>query len=116
MDDTNPLTQPSADSSATGDQIYDAIMAGIEPELMTAELPLLDERYKGETPEQAQARAERYNKAFEEYDRQFADYKAQWNEQFNAYKRDALKSTEQEARQEELVQLQNLEQSISQAK
>ena len=119
-DTDNPFLPPQSqvavqnDSAvaSTGDAIYDNIMSQIEPELTTAQLPLLDEKYKSETADQAAVRAARYNKAFAEYDKQFADYQTKWNEQFATYKREALKSTEQEARKEDDQQIQSIEQSI----
>jgi len=66
-----PTTDPTTgtpipiDPSLTGDEIYDRIMTGIEPELTTEQLPTLSEKYKDETDEQKQARADRYNAAFD---------------------------------------------------
>ena len=49
----------------TVEDIYNALMAEIEPELCTAQLPYLDEMYEGETEQQHAKRAERYAAAFE---------------------------------------------------
>lgn len=47
-------------------QIYDMLMAEIEPELMTISLPHLSEVYADETALEAVARQERYARAFDE--------------------------------------------------
>lgn len=58
----------------SGEEVYDTLMSKIEPELTTAQLPFLKDKYKDETPEAAKIRAERYQKAFAEYDKQYAEY------------------------------------------
>ena len=73
---TTPLPPPPVIPS--GEEMYDQIMSQIEPDLVTAQLPLLKEKYKDETPEQAKARADRYNRAFAEYEKQFAAYGSEW--------------------------------------
>jgi len=96
-----------------GDAIYDSIMSQIEPELTTLELPLLVEKYKDETSEQAKARGERYAKAFEEYDRIFTKLQQGWDAQLAKYQHESLASTEKEMRQQEEAQISGLEQAIS---
>ncbi|MFA6038909.1 MAG: hypothetical protein WCV62_05255 [Candidatus Peribacteraceae bacterium] len=61
-----PLRIPS------GRRIYDALMAQIEPDLVTATIPTLENTYKDETPEQNAERRKRYLAAFAKYDRAFA--------------------------------------------
>ncbi len=80
----------------SGDQIYDMLMSKIELELTTAQLALLDEKYKGETKPQAQARAERYKKAFHEYQRQFQEYMDALEQRVHVYERHVLAFYEQE--------------------
>ena len=110
---------PQTDISASGignlngTDIYDQIMAKIEPELMSAVLPTLTEKYKNETPEQAKSRGERYAKAFEEYDRQYASFVVQLDAKVHAFERQAVASVEKESLKEESSQLSNLESQIS---
>ncbi|MDD4628446.1 MAG: hypothetical protein PHE68_03580 [Candidatus Peribacteraceae bacterium] len=52
----------------TGQALYDAIMGQIEPDLVTAELPKLPEKFSKDTPEEKAARSERYKRAYEQYD------------------------------------------------
>lgn len=48
--------------------LYDMLMAEIEPELCSAELPALEERYAGETPEEHDERMNRYELAYAVFD------------------------------------------------
>ena len=70
----------------SGSEIYDRIMGEIEPELVIAELSRIAERTKTENPEQRKVRAERYTKAFAEYDKRFAEYCREWNRSFHHYR------------------------------
>ena len=96
----------------TGDQLYNMLMSKIEVDLTTDQLPLLDEKYKSETPEQAQVRAQRYEKAFAEYDKQLAVYLANLEAKVHQYQSAARKSVEHEERTQEEQQLTGLEQAI----
>ena len=69
------LDDPSY-SVPTGNELYNKLMQGIEPELMTVNLEGLQEKYKNETDAETDARSERYGKAFAEYDTQLAAYLA----------------------------------------
>ncbi len=48
--------------------VYDEIMRHIEPELMLAELPLLENRYAGESEAQKTRRLAGYERAFQVFD------------------------------------------------
>ncbi len=47
-------------------ELYDHLMAEIEPELMSFSIPCLADYYKDETPEEKSEREERYARAFDE--------------------------------------------------
>lgn len=96
----------------TGRELYDSIMGGIEPDLLSSNFPFAPDAFKGETPEQRAARAKRYNAAFQEYDRRFAKYQDDWNEQLRTYKRHAMEYIEQGAATKEGDQLASLESSL----
>ena len=96
-----------------GQELYDQIMGQIEPELTSASIPLLEEKYRDETSEEAELRRQRYNKAYEEYDRQYAGFLSQKEVEFQAHKRQAIASIEKEDRKEEEAQLGDLESAIS---
>lgn len=97
----------------TGEEIYDMIMSKIEVELTTSQLPLLKEKYKDETPEQAAARAARYQKAFEEYDRQYAEYVRTEEEALAAFHRSVTGTLQAVTQQEDAQALTQLESTFS---
>lgn len=104
---TDQNTMPS------GEEIYDSIMAQIEPELTTAQLPLLKEKYKSETPEQAKARAERYQKAFKTYDSIYQEFVIEVDTKAHEYRKSALQSAEREESAKEAASLSGLEAAFS---
>ncbi|MDB4978270.1 MAG: hypothetical protein JWM56_456 [Candidatus Peribacteria bacterium] len=109
-----PIEQePAAPAIPTGDEVYALLMGKIEPELMPDQIETLKEKYKDETPEQAAARSERYDKAFAEYDAQYLAYMAALETKVKVYQRDAIGSVEKEDRRTEDSELTNLEAVIS---
>lgn len=98
---------------ASGEEIYDALMGQIEPELTTAEQLLLEEKYKDEPPGQRVARLERYRKAFEEYDRHYAAYMRQMESSVQRYRHTLQTSVEQAAKQDDATAMRSLEGQIS---
>lgn len=97
----------------SGEEIYDSIMAEIEPELTTPQLPLLKEKYKDETAEQAKARAERYQKAFKLYDSIYQNFVIEVDTKAREYRRSALQSAEREESAKEAASLSGLEAAFS---
>ncbi|MEK7137806.1 MAG: hypothetical protein AAB853_06020 [Patescibacteria group bacterium] len=89
MPTPTPLTIP------TGEEIYDALMSQIEPELTSSQLPLLAEKYKDETPDQKEVRRKRYNAAFAKYDELYTAYVADMDARIHRYHREALRSIEE---------------------
>lgn len=106
-------TIPTPPQVLGGTEVYDEIMGKIEPELRTAERPLLAEKYKNETPEEAKVRAERYNKAMAEYEKQYQQYMTDMESKIRSFGVGMIRSVENEARKGEEGDLNNLEQSIS---
>lgn len=104
---------PNPPAILSGQAIYDLLMKDIEPELTSDQVKLLKGTHTNETPAQKKKRAERYNKAFAEYDRRFAVYKQQWDRDFNAYKRAAMAHAEESQKGTEETALQNLESSLN---
>jgi hypothetical protein len=102
-----------ADSLERGRQIYDEIMARIEPELMTDAIDGLKEKYKAETPEESGARSARYDAAFAEYDKQYAAYMLELHGAVRSLQRQVRAGVESDERAEESQELQNLESTIS---
>lgn len=111
----DPSAPPTPPTIVAGDALYDWIMGPIDPELTTAVLPTLAEKYAAETPEQAAARAARYTAAFAEYERQFQAYGSQWHFQFSQYQHAALASLEHADRSKEEQRLGSVLAQISSA-
>jgi hypothetical protein len=111
----DPTLDPQAVIPAIpmGEEAYDRIMAGIEPELLSESLKTLKDKYKDETPQQAAERSERYTKAFLEFDKQFAAVKSDWQNAAESFEKDALRSIEKEDRDQEAADMSALEQTIS---
>ena len=97
---------------ASGQQLYDEIMAKIEPELTTTQLPSLAEKYKNETPEQAKARAERYSKAFLAYEKAYVPYVGELNRGLTDYRKELLKAVENEEREQRMNLIAKMELSF----
>lgn len=93
----------------SGQEIYDSLMQGIEPELVSTNLPLLSETYKDETSEEVAARAERYDRAFAEYDRQLEAYFQHATEEVRIHYRTAKSSLERGDREQEAAELSQIE-------
>lgn len=71
-------------------ELYDLLMADIEPDLVTSTIPTLEEKYRGESPEDAKKRAERYAKAFVTFEERFQTVVAFWKKGLGRLKKDAL--------------------------
>lgn len=74
------------------EEIYNLLMAQIEPELTTDMLPQLAAMYPGETPAEWKQRQERYQRAFALYEERFAALMDMWKQDIE-HARDALVSS-----------------------
>lgn len=99
---------PAVPKIPSGQEIYDAIMAYIEPDLTTAGSQQLKEKYKAETPEQFKARKKRYALAYDRYAQAYEGYMNMLNAQVDRYRRDSFAYAEVEDRAEEGQYLQQL--------
>ncbi|TSC80526.1 MAG: hypothetical protein G01um101425_180 [Candidatus Peregrinibacteria bacterium Gr01-1014_25] len=99
----SPLLLPSPE------EVYDAIMAPIEPELTVAQVPLLDGKYRGESPDEAQARRDRYQRAFASYEEGFRAWRREIEQKARAYQRTVVATTEERARTGEAATMSNIE-------
>lgn len=100
-----PITQ-------SAEEIYDAIMIGIEPELTSSQISTLEEKYKNETPEEKAARDERYAKASAEYDRQLAAFNATMKQKVRSMHREAMGDLEGVHRDNEAHVMSSIESSL----
>lgn len=108
----NDLLPPAIPSGA---EVYDLIMGQIEPELTSEGIATLDAKYTNETAAEAKARVDRYNKAFEEYDKRFANYVTLLKEQVHSYKRISVGRAEERANREDQKELLGLEANFTSA-
>jgi hypothetical protein len=108
----SPTTPPYAPD---GDEIYDMLMGKIEPELLSYNIPYLREAIESDSPEERRERGERYVKAYEEYDRQFAEYQKELKNQFQSYKKNSLSALEGHMKIVDNEQIAELETAISAA-
>ena len=99
----------------SGKEIYDLLMEKIEPELVSASLPGLDEKYKDETEEEKKTRGLKYQKAFEDYDKACEKYIAQMKEKVATYRKNAFSGVESEDREKETEEMKNIESLIQNA-
>ena len=99
----------------SGMQIYDALMAKIEPELLHANLESLDAKYKDETPADRSVRYKRYSKAFTAYKKAFKQWTKELNKAVKVYKTALLKAVEVMAKSDQDAALQMLEAQIQSA-
>ncbi|MDD3896323.1 MAG: hypothetical protein PHU04_00540 [Candidatus Peribacteraceae bacterium] len=90
-------------------QVYDALMAQIDPELVTSEIPTLQEKYKGESSEQRKERGERYKKAYGQYESMLAQLTEGISDHTRTQRRGALASAEADSRKEEAAELEKME-------
>lgn len=104
---------PTPPAIMDGNEVYDMLMAEIEPDLVTANLPTLQEKYKDETPEQTKVRGERYKAAFIEYKKRYAEYAAKQEQEVRDYGRHLIGSVEQKSEARDADALGDLESAIS---
>src|SRR3989344_2098739 len=78
----------------SGKEIYDAIMQGIEPELLSANIPVLEEKYKNETPAEWEIRKRRYNDAFAKFYEMYQAYLSDLDVRIHRYRKQAIKEVE----------------------
>ena len=70
---THKDTQDTHGTTYSADWLYDLIMGELEPDLTTDNLPLLEEKYENEPEEGRLEREQRYEEAFEIFDRILED-------------------------------------------
>ena len=88
------------------------MMEQIEPDLLLKNIPLLDAKYAGETPDQKEARMKRYEEAYKKFDRKFSDLKLAIQVRAHETNKKALKEQEGKAKTEDVSALKNLEEGI----
>lgn len=90
-----PPTIPS------GKEIYDSLMQGIEPELVSGNIPKLAEQYKNEAPTEWEKRKKRYNDAFAKLYEKYDSYLADLDQRIHRYHRESVRDIEGRSRLQE---------------
>mgnify|MGYP001199310590 CR=1 FL=1 len=117
------MTTSSAQDSGTpilpviqgGQEVYDAIMGGIEPDLLSTNIDTLDEKYAGESEEEQAERMERYKKAFIEYQKQYAEYRDAQKGEIRVFSKSLMGSVEQKSDSSDASAIDDIESAISNA-
>jgi len=104
---------PQVDNRALAEQVYDMIMGEIETDLLLANIPLLDAKYSGETPDDHEARMERYQAAYKRFDSELQKFMDEVNGSVRSSQIKSLKEREQQDRQAEQDALQSITSAFS---
>ena len=110
------MTVPVADAAQNDElskQLYNALMADIEPDLLLEHIPYLDELYSDESEADHAARMTRYEAAYKKFDAALQEFMGEVHEEVRVSRREALKAKELRDRAEEQTALTHLEQSLS---
>ncbi len=110
---SDDVTAPQADTGALAEEVYDVLMAEIEPELLLTNIPTLDQKYANETPAEHDARMLRYAEAYKRFDAELNNFMTDVNGNLRAGQRDALKAQEQQSQTEEQAALSSLDSAFA---
>ncbi len=97
----------------SGQEVFDLLMQGIEPELTSEGKKNLAQKYAGETSAQKAERKARYQKAFEGYDKAYENYMQKQRDAASQYRRTSFAAIEQDSKTKEDATLVTLSASFS---
>lgn len=97
--ETEDVVAPELSDAAS---TYDNIMTHIEPELTTDQIMTLKQKYAGESSDAATERADRYTKAFDQYEHRLDDFFQLFFGKIITFRRHTLKGMETIDRAQEL--------------
>lgn len=103
---------PAGLALPSGQDVYDALMSDIEPELTSSQIPLLAKKYETESAFDKAARLKRYNAAYVAYGAAFKKWSDDLNQLVIRMKHDAMASAEADDRVREAADLSRLESSF----
>lgn len=98
----------AVDNDVLAEQVYDSLMASIEPDLLTVNIPSLDQKYATETKEEHEVRMERYRSAYKKFDGEMAKFLGDLKANSRHTQSKALKEQEEKDRLEETNKLHSL--------
>lgn len=113
MTPTSTLPVPVLPLLPSGDELFDAVMASIEPDLLSENREKTALKILNATPAERTAMAKRYQKAFETYDAQLVLALKEWNQRLHGARRDMMHMIESMTQSEETNELDALESQIS---
>ncbi len=96
-----------------GNEIYDMIMGGIEPDLTLANMGSIRKKYANETPSENKKRLARYETAFKEYNKQLGAYASNLEAQGHRYQRTARSFAEGRDRMSDEKTITNITSTIA---
>lgn len=113
MTPTSTLPIPVLPLLPSGDELFDAVMAGIEPDLLSGNREKTAHKILQATPSERMALAKRYQEAFALYDTQLVLALKNWTQRLHSAKRDMMHMIEAMTQSEETNDLNTLESQIS---
>ncbi|MDA1209042.1 MAG: hypothetical protein O2904_03355 [bacterium] len=112
-DNTGAVIPPKPKLPPSGQELYDALMGQIEPELISSELPNMGARYAAETPEDTAKRASRYGQAFLKYQQSYEGFSKMKNEEVKTYRKASYEVVEKQSDAEDDEDLTKLDTQFS---
>lgn len=112
MTNTQSTTVDGSDNDALARDLYNTIMADIEPDLLLENLANLNAKYEGESEATKAARLKRYEEAYAKFDIEFQKFMNDVDEQVRFTRRAALREKEQAAQQSDQPLLSSLEEAF----
>jgi hypothetical protein len=97
----------------TGMEVHDALMAPIEQDLLTKNLPLLATKYSDESPADRTARIDRYKTALRAYDKAYAEWVSGVSEKVEGYKKTVISYAQEHSAAKDEGEISRLESEFS---
>lgn len=97
----------------TGMEVHDALMAPIEEDLLTKNLPLLATKYEGESATDRASRVDRYKAALRAYDKAYAEWVSGVSEKVEGYKKTVISYAQQHSAASDEGEISRLESEFS---
>jgi hypothetical protein len=109
----DPAAYQGIDTQELAKQLYDVLMAEIEPDLLLENIPGLDAKYAGEGTEEKKQRLQRYEAAYKRFDAEFNAFMADVNAEVRTSKRESLAAKESQSQSSDQQAISSLESAFS---
>ncbi len=113
MSDQTTVPAAGMPPIATGEQLYDLIMAEVDPRLMSGNIEATKKMIMEATPEERVKFAQELETSFAAYDALAKEEQQAWAEQFHAYKREVMRGMQMEERSKDEQTMHTIESQIS---